>query len=68
MNLFCPMNCSKGGRHAHVGVSRRLHATLKCCWKRKVLSTCAKALTKKGCRLTMSLSIMIEVTRAQFPK
>jgi hypothetical protein len=31
--ICCPMNCSKGGRHAHVGGNRNMQATLKCCWK-----------------------------------
>jgi hypothetical protein len=43
------MNCSKGGKHAHVEGDKRSQAALKCCWKRKVLLLIrVKALRKKG--------------------
>ncbi len=42
-----------------------MHATLRCCWKGKVLLlTCIKASKRKGHGSTMNLAIMIETTNA----
>jgi len=45
----CLMNCSKGRKHARVRGDKRLHVTMKCCWKQKVLfSTHTKTSKRKG--------------------
>jgi len=62
------MNYSKEGGHIRVRGNKRLHVALRCCWKMKVLLTCAKALKNKGCWSTMNQVVMIEATKAQFFK
>lgn len=52
-----------------MGGDKRLHGTLKCCWKGKeLLSTCAKALRRNGHWSTINLITMNEITKAQFHK
>jgi hypothetical protein len=63
--ICCLMNCSKARKHVHVGGDRRLQATLRCCWKRKVLLlTHAKVLIRKGHWSTIKLIAMMKATRA----
>jgi len=33
--IYCPMSCSKGGKHAHAKGGKKSHATLRCCWKKE---------------------------------
>jgi len=69
MNHLLSDELFKGRICVCVKGSRRSHVVLRCCWKRKVLlSTRTKASRKKGCWLTMSLTTMIAITRAQFLK
>jgi len=67
--ICCLMRCSKGRRHANVKGGRRSQATLRCCWKGKVLlSICVKALRRKEGWSTINLTTMMETTRAQLLK
>ncbi len=51
--ICCWMSCSNGGKHAWIQGGKRSHATLRCCWKRKVL-ICVKVSKKKGCWSTIT--------------
>jgi hypothetical protein len=67
--ICCLMNCSNKRKHKRIGGGKRSHATLKCCWKEKVLlSTHAKGSKQKGRWSTINLAAMIKTTRAQLFK
>jgi len=47
--ICCSMNCSKKEKHALARGGRRSHATLRCCWQKKVLfSIHVKTFYMKG--------------------
>jgi len=51
------------------GGGERSHVALRCCWKQNLLLlTHVKASRRKGCWLTINLTIMTKTTRAQLPK
>jgi len=59
------MSCLNKRGYERIGGGRRSHATLKCCWKRKLLLlTCVKASKRKGRWSTINLETMIEATKA----
>jgi len=63
------MSCLKRGKDIHAKGDKRLHATLRWCWKGKVLfSTCTKALRRKGHWPTMNLIVVIEAIKAKLLK
>jgi len=65
MNWLLSNELFKMKKHTHAKGDKRSHATLRCCWKGKVLLlTCIKASKRKGHGSTMNLATMIETTNA----
>ncbi len=63
------MSCSNGGKHMRAGGGKRSRATLKCCWKGKVLLLIhAKGSKRKGRLSIINLTTMIEIIKAQLLK